>query len=222
MAQSKITPLVSPSDQSSESNFILLLVKNKQIILIVTMALLLIGSLLGLMNYQINRAKLRKASMAYASLDETNGLQAHADLKQVKKIADQYSFLQAHLDAPLAQESLNQKDLKASEALLTRIQSRISPYLEVIFDFNQISVLIAKEEYQKALEASYLLNERLSVHQLPTLYKYHVLRTGALEKQLGHIENYQKTLERCAASNMDLMLGQLSLKEYLMQGHLEK
>ncbi len=220
MTQSKMVPLTPPSDPSSENNFVLLLVKNKQIILLICVAILLIGTLFGWMHYQMDRAKVRKASLAYASLDESNGLQNHADLKQVKKIADQYSFLQAHLDAPLAQESLNQKDLKVSEILLARVESRLSPNLSILFESNQISLLVAKGEYQKALDASYLLNEKMNPNKLPTLYKYHILRTMALEKKLCQSESYQKTLKECAASNTDLTLGQLSLKEYLTKNSL--
>ena len=187
-------------------------------------SLILSGLILGFINHKLNQSRVRNVSVAYASLDDHNAVHSRADLKQMKKIAAKYSHLQSHLDAPLAQESLNQKDIKTSLALSKRIQSRLAPNLELILAFNETTFLIAQKKYADALKCSNSLKEKIDSEKMPILYAYHLLRVASLEKALGNEESYREHLKEFTACHANisqsgsLKLGQLSLGDFISKG----
>lgn len=222
MTKQKVVPLDQSIDE--ENGFVAKLLKNRKLMLNILYGFILIGLTIGLINKKVNQARVRNTSVAYASLDNQSALEPQADLKLVKKIAGKHSFLQAHLDGPLAQECLNQSDLKSSKMLNKRIQSRMAPNLDVISRFNEVTFLIAENKHEQALALSNQLHEKIDAEKMPFLYAYHLLRMANLEKILNNNESYQEHLQEFAVCTANvyhddaLKLGQLSLKDYIAKG----
>lgn len=211
--KSKITPFPQEQAQAVESPWVLAIVKNKKSILKSILLLVILGVFTGWTFHRFSQAKNKKTSLAYASLDETSGLQSHANLQEVNTIASKYKFMQAHLDGPLSQAFLNNKDISTSTKLNRRIQLRLAPHLDVVAAFNEISLRIVEKKYEEALELCHLLNGNLSEKEMPVLFEYQNLRTALLEKKL-----HQKNIEKTTPSSGSLLtLGQLSLKDFLIQ-----
>lgn len=212
-AKSKITPFPTDEVLTEENTWLLSLVKNKKKILWGVAYVLFSGALAGWAVHQVQCVQNKKTSLAYESLDESSGLQSHANLKEVSKIAGRYKFMQSHLDAPLAQAFLNRKEVAESKKLVRRIESRLAPNLDALFAFNKITLEIAEQNYDQALKMSYELNEQLSKKNMPTLYEYQTLRTALLEKKL-----HQKNIEKEASVlNSTLTLGKLSLRDFIIK-----
>ena len=222
MTKQKVVPLDQSTDE--ENGLVAKLLKNRKLMLNILYGFILLGLTVGLINKKVNQARLRNTSVAYASLDSQSALVPKADLKLVKKIAKKHSFLQAHLDGPLAQEFLNQNDFKSSKMLNQRIQSRMAPHLSIISKFNDVTFLIAESKPEQALALSNQLYEEIDSDKMPFLYAYHLLRMANLEKILNDHESYQKHLQEFAACSVNvhhgdvLNLGQLSLKDYIAMG----
>ncbi|MCH9633214.1 MAG: hypothetical protein S4CHLAM6_15670 [Chlamydiae bacterium] len=222
MTKQKVVPLDPSVDE--ENKFVAKLLKNRKLMLNILYGFILLGLTIGLINKKVNQSKMRNMSVAYASLDDQSALEPKADLKLVKKIASKHTFLQAHLDGPLAQEFINQGDYKSSKMLNKRIQTRLAPNLNIISKFNQVTFLISENNHKEALVLSNQLHEEIDAEKMPFLYAYHLLRMANLEKILNNNESYQKHLQEfsvCKANvNHDdvLKLGQLSLKDYIAKG----
>ena len=218
MAESKITSIHPSSEE--ETGPLVRILKNKKLLLNILYGVILVGLTIGLIGKKVNQARSKNMSVAYASLDDQFSLQSHADLKQVKRIASKHSFLQPHLDAPLAQEYLNQKDFKSSKKLHNRLQSRIKPNLAAVFKFNEITFLISQQKLQEALKLSKALKKEINQDKMPALYAYQLLRIAELEKRLNEKESYDESLKEFLSADAmhtenTLKLGDLTLKEYL-------
>lgn len=222
MQKPKITPLIQP--YSKEEQIVEQFLKNKRLFVYILIGMLLIGTLFGIIVHRYNKSEQQSSSTAYASLDESHDIQPHADLKRLKKIAAKHSFIQPHIDASLAQECLNESDIDGAKILCSRIKSRLTPHLNFLIQFNEVTLLIAENKYEEALKKSYALKAVMSPEETPVLYSYQMLRTAALEKKLNGDMACQHYFEELKANKLIdkqtdvLRLGQLSLKEFIANG----
>ena len=213
---SKITPFPQEETELNENKWVLAALRNKNRILWTVGLVVFSGLALGGALHKLNRFQNRKTSLAYESLDPTKGIQSHANLKEVYKIATKYKFMQPHLDAPLAQAFLNEKNVATSKKVIQRVEARLNPNLNAVFAFNQITLLIAEKQYEEALKECYNLNEKMDESQMPVLFEYQFLRTALLEKKI-----YQREIQRQKDPQKSaLILGQLSLQDFLMKDSL--
>lgn len=222
MASSKVVPLNAPSEESE--GFIVKVLRNKSLLINFVLSLILVGLVIGVVTQKISRRVEKNASMVFSSLDEKDQLMPHADLQKLIKIANKYPFLRAYLDAPLAQECLNQDRLNDATHLNERVKKRLNQDVEPLFEFNQISLLIAQKNFQEALEASYKIKDKLDKDSFPSLYAYHLLRLAQLEKQCQHPKQYQERLHDFMAwktnreeSRQILDIGRLTIDEFIKQ-----
>lgn len=222
MAETKIEPLNQP--ENKPEGFIVKLLQNKSLLINVVFSIVLFGVTIGFINTKMNRKQVKNASLAYSSLNQQNQIQPQADIQKLAKIANKYSFLRPHLDAPMVQECLNRGELKMAKTFHDRIESRLSPHLDFLFKFNQVSFLITEQNYEEALKLSYSLKEEINPVEQPTLFSYHLLRIATLERKLDHADQYVNRLNDFALFNSSseyqrdsLRLGSLSLSEFMIE-----
>ncbi len=194
MPASKITPLLQTQDRKAQSAskpveenppkpF-----EYKKWMVRVGFPIVLMGILFGLMLFQSHRAKENSSSLVHSSINAQSQLEPRADLEKLKKIANKYAFLRAHLDAPLSQEFLNSKQLDQARSLNHRLETRMGSYLKPVCESNQITLLVAEKKYAEALERSQALKNEIDPYKFPVLYFYQLARMAFLEKELGHID----------------------------------
>lgn len=119
--------------------------------------------------------------------DQKSMAQSEPNIKKLKKIAANYPTLQPRLDAPLAQEMINHKQIKSAKLIADRMDKRQKGHLEYVKLFNAITFLIEEGQYKEARAKSYVLKEALLLYPgLKTLYGAHLIRLVALEDLLGN------------------------------------
>lgn len=222
MASSKVTSL-KPSSEEQEG-LIVKILQNKSLLINLVLSLILVGLVIGVITQKVNRRVEKNASMVFSSLDEKDQLVPHADLKKLIKIANKYSFLRAHLDAPLAQECLNQNEIDQANHFNERVKKRLNQDIKPLFEFNQISLLIGQKDYQEALKTSYQLKNKLDKEAFPSLYAFHLLRLAQLEKKCQHPKQYQERINDFITwkanqeqSREVLDIGRLSIDDFIKQ-----
>lgn len=224
MSKTKIVSLSQPEVKSV--SLVDQITKNKNMILNAVVMFILFCLILSFFYFRSNKTKTQSSQYIQSSLDSWQQLGAEEDLEKLTKMASQYPFLQTQLDTRLAQECLNHKQIESVKTLENRIEKRLSPHIPFLFEFNKISILIAQESYQEALQRSYALLSKLDPIRLKTLYAFELLRIASLEEKIGNDVGFKNAKDQFTAfvsqvdEPLEFKLGKLSLVDFI--SHIDR
>ncbi len=226
MSKSKIVPLSQP--EVKPDSFMDQITRNKSVILNTFAMFILFCLILSFFYFRSSKTKNQSTHYIQSSLDSWQQLEAEGNLEKLTKMASQYPFLQTQLDARLAQECLNHKQIEAVKTLESRIEKRLSPHIPFLFEFNKISILIAQGSYQEALQKSYVLLTKLDQQRLRTLYAFELLRIAALEEKIGNEVGFKNARDQFTSfvsqvsESLEFKLGKLSLVDFISHVECQK
>jgi hypothetical protein len=192
------------SDKTSSSFLVsLITVHGKKLILSICFLALVIGVLYAfLFHHTLSKEEdYLKAQDLFDRLSmEHNAPAKKALLDELEKILIQQPDLKSKYDAPIAQEFLNEELPEIAAPYMERNWKRthlqLNPFCK---NYAEATLLIAKEEYPKALEMTLTLKKELesqtesnSNEELEVLWAWNFLRLGMLYQNL---ENSNSELE---------------------------
>ena len=189
----------------SSSSFLVSLITlhGKKLILSICFLAVIIGILYAfLFHHTLSKEEdYLKAQDLFDRLSmEHNAPAKKALLDELEKILIQQPDLKSKYDAPIAQEFLNEELPEIATPYMKRnwerTQSQLNPFCK---KYAEITLLVSKEEYSKALEMSLILKKELenqtksdSNEELEILWAWNFLRLGMLYQNL---ENPNSELE---------------------------
>ena len=112
-------------------------------------------------------------------------------LESLDKLLEKHPELHARYDGILAQTLINQGKVKESITFVKEsINRSTKKELPFYADFAVTTILITKQQYEKALDRAKALKNRMVANGFgDTLYAYNLIRIAMLEKQVGTPED---------------------------------
>ena len=212
---------------SASEKWVLKMIKNKKKIYFGLSLFLILSVVFSALLFF--RSKLLSNALSNTAQIQINPHIQKDRLKKLKKLVDHQKSLQPKLDAPLAQLFLNQKNFNHASYHLKRVYNRQNTSLAFVSQCNEVSILIERHQYKKALEKAHELETSLKERpKLASLYAYHLSQVYFLEKKMGYKEKSDATLKKLTQLTQNhltaeaFQVGQLNLMTFLLESKKPK
>lgn len=217
-------PQTSRVQTSKTEKLLLRLIDNKRKTLQIALFAFLVLALTFFLLFVKQQKKNRLMTHAQQSMRHLSHHMSRDEIKRLCTLSDRQPSLQPKLDASLAQLHLNSKHYKEAHHHINRVIKRQKSSLPFVHSLNEMAFLIEKKQFKSALDLGYALKVELKQKkQMQTLYTYHLLQLAALEKKLGHKDQYQQLIAELSKlySQETLLpsfqMGQLNLLSFTLK-----
>lgn len=152
--------------------------------------------------------------------------EAKKELSQLDVLMNRQDDLHVKFDGPIAQSLIIAGESALAMPYAENVFKRVkAEYLSDYREFSDVSLLIAKGDYETALDRSKQLSLKVNKEENQALYLYNLIRIAIIHGQLNHSEEEEKTWlqlqnllnksEAGAQLKQVLQSGKSSLQQYI-------